>query len=115
MQSDITMRAIEYTLDALDMRSKVIADNVANSEVPGFRAGRVSFQQTLKDALSSGSFEGAPAARVEPSSAPAGAQGNNVELESEFVGMMETNLLRDVMIESYNSKVELLRLALKGQ
>ena len=43
MFDSVTFVAMNSALDGLAMRQRVIADNIANLQTPGFRAGRVSF------------------------------------------------------------------------
>lgn len=113
---DMTMQTIEYALNGLALRGEVIANNVANAEVPGFRGSKVEFEATLRRALDTGAglaLVSRPSAT--PSDNPVGAQDNNVDLEDEFVAMMKNGLLRQTMIEAYNFKAGLLRSAIGGQ
>ena len=55
---DQTMEVIEYALNALELRSQTTANNVANAEVPGFRASRVSFEDQLRRAIDGGRTPG---------------------------------------------------------
>lgn len=43
-------QAAEAGLDALWLRSKVISNNLANAETPGFKASSVGFDQVLQNA-----------------------------------------------------------------
>jgi flagellar basal-body rod protein FlgC len=51
---DLTMQAIQASLDGLAARQRVIADNLANSETPGYTAQTVSFENSLSSAIGSG-------------------------------------------------------------
>ena len=59
---DATMSALHYALSGLALRQRTIADNTANIETPGFLAGRVSFEDTLRSSIADGSdpFASAP-------------------------------------------------------
>jgi flagellar basal-body rod protein FlgB len=48
---DVTTHAALTAIDGLAMRGEVRANNVANAETPGFRAGHVEFESALRDAL----------------------------------------------------------------
>ena len=48
---DTTMSALHQALSGLSLRQRTIADNVANIETPGFMAGKVDFETSLKRAL----------------------------------------------------------------
>ena len=59
---DATMSALHYALSGLALRQRTIADNTANIETPGFLAGKVSFEDTLRSSIADGSdpFAAAP-------------------------------------------------------
>ncbi len=114
--SDKTIDAIEYAMRALEMRSRVTAHNVANAQVPDFRASRVSFESELARALEGRrgvDRVGSPtvvAALGEPD-----ATGNDVNIEEEVVDMIQTNLYEQAMVEAFNFKTGVLRTAIRGQ
>lgn len=112
--TDQTMAAIEYTMNALNTRAEVIANNVANSEVPDFRASRVSFEDQLRRALDGRGAKEAGGPEIQGTNGPVDAIGNNVNIENEIVEMMETNLLQQAMVEAFNFKAGLLRSAVGG-
>jgi len=111
--SDTTMQAIEYALGALARRGEVTAQNVANAEVPNYRASRLSFEEQLKRALASGNLTSIDGPAVVPTNDPAGPNGNNVVIEREVVDMMKNNLLQSAMVEAFNFKAGLLRTAIQ--
>ena len=112
--TDQTMAAIEYAMNALTTRAEVVANNVANSEVPNFKASRVSFESQLRRAIAYAGTERVPGPQIEATGDPVDAIGNNVNVEDEIVEMMETNLLQHAMVEAFNFKTGLLRSAVKG-
>ncbi len=112
---DLTTRAIEWAMRGLDRRADVIADNIANAEVPNFRASRVEFEAQLRAALDGGRITRIAEPIVRGTNEPADLKGNNVRLEDELVGMIETNLRREAMVEAFNYKVGLYRLAIGGR
>jgi flagellar basal-body rod protein FlgB len=107
------MAAIHAALGGLSARQRVIADNIANLETPGFLAGRVDFESSLADALAAG----------EPSStditygrslAATATNGNNVNLDQETLALIDTNLRYQMATEAINAKFGLLRTAIRG-
>ena len=112
--SNATMHAVEYALDALSKRSDVIANNIANAEVPGYRASRVEFENALARAIDGDRLETLRGATVQDSGNAPDAHGNTVELEDEVVEMMRTRLLQDSMIEAFNFKAGVMRTAIRG-
>ena len=113
--NDLTTNSIEWALGALERRSQVTANNVANAETPNFRAGRVEFEGRLRDALGRGEIDRIEAGTITQSNEAPGANGNNVSLEEEMIDMIETNLRKNAMIQAFNYKAGLLRTAMRGQ
>lgn len=111
--NDLTTETLHVALRGLAARQRVIADNVANMDTPGFLAGRVEFEASLRDALDAGSTAG-----VRPSTsrsmAPTGVNGNNVNLDEETLANIDTGLRYQVAIEAMNAKFSLLRTAIGG-
>ena len=112
---DPTMRAIEYALDGLSLRSQVTADNIANARVPGFRPQKVSFEDSLSRAMGSGRFDGLRRADAQDAGAQVNPDGYAVNIEDEVVEMMKTSLTQDAMIEAYNFKIGLIQAAVWGR
>lgn len=113
--NDLTTRAIEWALSGLERRAEVSANNVANSETPNFKGSVVDFESQLSAALGSGRILRVPDPAVTGTGEVAGANGNNVRLENELVGMIETNLRKNAMVEAFNYKAGLLRTAMRIQ
>ena len=110
--NDVTMRAIEFALDGLALRSETIADNVSNAEVPGFRASRVDFEEQLRRALRGGSLSSLRRSSVTDAGGDPRPNGNTVVVENEVVEMIKTNLTQDAMVAAFNFKIGLLRSAI---
>jgi len=83
-------RVMTTALDGLSTRQRVIADNIANIEVPGFSASRVTFEDALAASYARGSGD-APIS-VSRSLEPAQTNGNNVNLDEETLLNIDTNL-----------------------
>lgn len=103
--------AIEYALRGLDRRTEVIAHNVANAEVPGFTASRLSFESELRNAVARGDVDRAADPSVAATSDPVGVNGNNVQIDVELTEMIKTNLLQQAMVNSFNYKHNVLKTA----
>ena len=113
-------RIIESALQGKLVRNHVISNNIANADVPGFRARRVSFEGSLLEALGDYPFdrkinlsgENNPRNRridlsgVEPEVAfmfPPGfyrIDGNQVDVESEMVQLYQNSMKFDTLISS---------------
>jgi flagellar basal-body rod protein FlgB len=108
---DLTISTVHTALRGLTQRQKVIANNIANVETPGFVAQKVSFEDSLRAAVSMGSPQGANVA-VTPSEHYANVNGNNVQLDDETMDLVDTGLQYQLMVEAMNAKFGLLRTAI---
>ena len=113
---DVTISALHAALRGLSARQRVIADNVANIETPGFTAGRVDFESSLAAALSEGHD---PLTTSSPifsrSNDEAMPNGNNVRLDEEMLAGTETNLRYQLITNAMSDKFRLLRSVIRGQ
>ena len=110
---DVTMSALKSSLDGLAQRQRVTADNIANINTPGFLAGRVDFESSLRGALSSGDDPSSSRAVVARSLEPTNTNGNNVNLDSETVTATETGLRYQLALNALDGKYNSLRTALR--
>lgn len=115
MFGDLASVALRSALDGLAQRQRVSADNIANINTPGFLAGRVSFEGSLRAAVASGPGS---VATVRPTTArslePTNTNGNNVNLDHETLTEVDTGLRYQLMIKAMDAKYGLIRDALKG-
>ena len=111
---DVTTRTALQALDGLSLRGTVRADNLANAQTPGFRAGHVDFESSLRDALQRGRPDEARQ-QVVASPTIVAANGNSVDVETELIGSMKDGLHRDTMITAFNFKTGQLRVAMGGR
>ncbi|MGC1513859.1 MAG: flagellar basal body rod C-terminal domain-containing protein [Acidimicrobiales bacterium] len=111
--SDLAMAAIHASLRGLAARQRAAADNVANLETPRYLANRVSFEDSLRTALRTGDPMRTEVS-TQRSMAATGVNGNNVNLDEETLGMIDTNLRYQLMVEAMNAKFRILRTSIKG-
>jgi flagellar basal-body rod protein FlgB len=107
----VTSVALRSALDALALRQRVIADNVANIATPGFLAGRVGFEDALADAVRAG--DGRLTLRVSRSLEPTRANGNNVNLDAETLLNVDTNLRYQLATRAVDGSFTALRTAMR--
>jgi len=86
----VTSAALSSALDALSLRQRTIADNIANVNTPDFHAGRVQFEQALQRSVVAG--DGAATATVQRSLEPTRLNGNNVNLDTETLANVDAVL-----------------------
>ncbi|MCW2726131.1 MAG: flagellar basal-body rod protein FlgB [Frankiales bacterium] len=112
---DATMSALHTALSGLSLRQRTIADNIANIQTPGFLAGRVNFEDSLRGAMATGADPSAVQTSVQRSLEPTQLNGNNVNLDQEMLSSTKTNLEYQLAVEAVNAKFQRLRIALGGQ
>lgn len=110
MFDSVSYVAMNSALDGLSLRQRVIADNVANIQTPGFRAGRVSFEDALRQAVGDGS--GAITATRSRSLDATRLDGNNVNLDTETLANIETNLRYQLATRAVDGTFSKLRTAM---
>jgi flagellar basal-body rod protein FlgB len=110
---DIASLTLQTAIAGLSTRQQVTANNIANLETPGFTASNVSFESSLADAIASGDPSQA-AVSVDPTSDPAGINGNNVNLDGEVVTATKTGLQEQLLTGAITSKYGLISTVLKG-
>lgn len=112
--SDSVGMTLRAALDGLALRQRVVANNVANLDTPGFRAEVVDFETSLRSALADGSLTDgtAPAATTSLANTPVGPNGNNVDLQSETMTAMQASLRYQLMTRAVSDRFALVRTAI---
>jgi flagellar basal-body rod protein FlgB len=121
-----TDRVLQATLTGLSSRQRVIADNVANVDTPGFKASGVEFEALLRKAAGGSdgfrllSVQGAVEAPPEDPRTVAPrivtmadtslrADGNNVDVDQQMVQLAETNITYNAVAQLTGARLQLLR------
>ena len=116
MFDDVTSVALHSALRGLTARQRAVADNVSNIQTPGFLAGRVQFEDALREAVATG--DSSEVASVGPSIArslePTRTDGNNVNLDTETLSGMDTNMRYELTIRAMDNKFKLIGTAVAG-
>jgi flagellar basal-body rod protein FlgB len=110
---DITPAALHASLSGLAQRQRVTADNIANVNTPGFLAGRVDFESSLRGALRNGETPAIDGGSVARSLEPTNTNGNNVNLDQETIIATETGLRYQLALNALDGKYNSLRTALR--
>lgn len=109
-------------LDAYTLRQRAIADNIANSETPGFRRREVRFEEELRRALG----EGIRGRRTDPRHIPIGrpkveevrprlVRANDVDVELEMVRLTKNYLKYISAIEVLKRRLRDIKLSIEGR
>jgi flagellar basal-body rod protein FlgB len=111
---DMTVSALHTALSGLSLRQRVIADNIANIETPGYQARRVQFEDALKSAVGAGASPADVSPSISKSLEPTRENGNNVNLDRETLQNIDTNLRYQLGIRAVDDRFSLLKEAIKG-
>ena len=121
-----TIRELKRALDVSHVRNRVIAENIANSETPGFKGSSVDFQRAMVDANSSAGLNMSKtsnmhispkgsnrAVKIDKSGNPSRADGNNVDQNMEMTRLSENAIVYNTAAELLNRKLKLLKFAIE--
>lgn len=111
MFDSVTGVGMRNALDSLMLRQRAIADNISNINTPGYMARRVTFEDSFAKALKAGRSD--YQTRVRRSLEPTRLDGNNVNLETETLSNIDTNLRYQVAIRSVDGEFSRLRTAMR--
>ena len=100
-------RILEAALQASSARNDAILNNIANNDVPGYKAKTVDFEQSLIDALNNWEKTGVldlssakPTLRTQDKNFSYRLDKNNVDIELEMVKLYQNSIRYEVMINS---------------
>jgi flagellar basal-body rod protein FlgB len=105
-------------LDAASLRHRVIAQNVANVNTPGYHQLDVEFENAFARAMSGGDPKAllrVQPAVVENTTGPERADGNNVDIDFEMARLNKNTLLYRTFAQIIASHEATARSAITGQ
>jgi flagellar basal-body rod protein FlgB len=112
--------AAKKTLDAVELRQRAIASNIANLETPGYKRVDLSpsFQQQLERAAGTGDVQSL--ASLKPSlavdtTAVASKDGNSVNLEKELMQQNQNAMTNGYETQLISGLLAKMRLAIAGK
>jgi flagellar basal-body rod protein FlgB len=120
--SDSVSHVLASALDGVSLRQRVIADNIANVDTPGYRASSVDFETQLRAAISDGTFLNGHSdtgvdrigATTSPTDTPVGANGNNVDLRKETMAAVQSQFQYQILTRAVNDRFDLVKTAATG-
>jgi flagellar basal-body rod protein FlgB len=119
---DKGFKILERMVQAADIRQKVIASNIANSDTPGFKAKDVKFNNLFGKEMKLSATNpkhigagkaGAISSRTEVEDNLSWEDRNNVELNVEVAKMTENALLHDTAVTILSSKIKMFKNAIR--
>lgn len=114
---DETSSLLTEMIQAASLRHHVLALNVANIDTPGFRPSEVRFSEELRLASEVGERSAVvvrTAVTPDPAAGTGRYDGNSVDLDRQMAKMAENALWHNAMIQILNSRINMLRTAIRG-
>jgi flagellar basal-body rod protein FlgB len=123
-------RLLQAAMSGLSARQRVIADNVANVDTPGFKASHVEFESALMRAQGSdpamrllgyrgnGQWAAPDKARLEPTVtldlSTRREDGNNVDVDQQMLQMADTNITYNALSSLTTARFGILKTVING-
>ncbi len=104
--------------DVTTLRHKVLAQNVANVNTPGYRKLKVEFDETLARHVSQHGNSGVEhlvPAIIQDDSTPARLDGNNVDIDGEMMRMNKNTLLNSAYLQILATKMAIMRRSVESR
>lgn len=96
-----------YALDNIGQAEQVTAGNVANDQTPGYTAKTYDFESSLQAAMASGGTATlTPTTGLSP--APAGTNGNNVNLSQEMIDASGQQVQAQAVSDALSTQFQIL-------
>ena len=97
-------------LDATELRSRTIANNIANINTPNYKRRYVTFEDSLKNEINNAKIE----VKVDKYS-EVREDGNNVDLENEKVNQAAASLQYNALVSLTNTKLAMTKSIIAGR
>ena len=113
---DSNFNLLEQLMTISSNKQKVIANNIANVNTPGYRRRELVFQEEILRAVEEQDMEhlGKITGKIIESDSPTFRNdGNNVDIDKEMGLMNRNSLVYSVYTEMYSKKIGMLRLAMQ--
>ena len=128
-----TQSLLNKGLDTASVRNRVIADNIANVDTPGFKRREVIFEENIKKVLEKNTINDklrttdsrhmqikVKDTQIEPEirelkDLSYRNDENNVDIDVETAKMTKNKLFYDALGQSMSNEIRLLRMAITGR
>lgn len=113
-QFDMLAKMVDVTV----LRHKVLSQNVANVNTPGYHKLDVSFDDQLNRHLQMHGDQGVADLQptiVEDTTTPGRIDGNNVDIDREMMRLNKNTLLNNAYLQIVSTKTAMMRRAISGQ
>ena len=105
-----TYGLMKMGLDATELRSRTIAENIANINTPNYKRRYVTFENSLKERVDNAKIE----LKVDSSSVVR-EDGNNIDLENEKVNQAASTLQYNALVTLTNTKLAMAKSVISGR
>jgi len=117
---DGSLKLMQKSLDVLWLRQKLISNNIANIDTPGYKAKSIRFEDLLRSELESCSSQGEFYQRaqnvmpqdVENNSTTIREDGNNVDIDAENVELVRTQIQYECLARMITNEISRLKYVL---
>jgi flagellar basal-body rod protein FlgB len=111
--TDRVSAGLQRALDGVAEQQRTTAANIANSATPGYRAQRVTFEDSLASAMGDSSSDPASAAiSTVDAGTPADLNGNTVSLDAEVTDQQREGLQYQALAQAMSMKLSTWRMAM---
>ncbi|MGD6816174.1 flagellar basal body rod protein FlgB [Metabacillus sp. 113a] len=121
-----TVTTLENALKTTNIQQKVISNNIANADTPGFKAKKVSFGSLLTREMSNIQANKTDVRHIDFSKTSTGgaviknkdsayhANGNGVDIDSEMADLAKNQIQYNALVDRLNGKFKSLQTVLTG-
>jgi flagellar basal-body rod protein FlgB len=131
--NDKTLQALAAATKFREMRQEIISSNIANAQVPGYKAKRLDFENALARALDvdgqltmkvedakhfnvgNGGFNNLQPELYEDPNGVVSEDGNTVDTQEEMALMAENKIMYDALVQLMNKKLGLMKYTISSE
>ena len=131
--NDKTLQALAAATKFREMRQEIISSNIANQDVPGYKAKRLDFEEALGRALDvdgeltmkmdnpehfnvgGGGFKNLQPEIRETSNGMVNESGNTVDVQDEMARQAENTVMYNALVQMMNKKLGLMKYVINSE
>ncbi len=131
--NDKTLQALSAATKFREMRQEIISSNIANKDVPGYKAKRLDFEAALARALDvdgqmgmkaedgkhfnvgNGGFNNLQPEVYDDPNGVVSEDGNTVDVQEEMAMMAENKIMYDALVQLMNKKLGLMKYTINSE
>ena len=111
--NDSNFRIMQKSLDALWLRQKVISNNIANIDTPGYKSKRIEFENILNNQLTSlnndqgmnDQLQSIEPQIIEDNKYIMREDGNNVDIDAQNIELVRTQIQYEYMTRMISNAI----------